>query len=69
MLFQSTNASVDMASSATSCFVYRLRAYCVPMFILSNDFYDGIDDEKPGVRAYVEMNVEFWSIDSLLFED
>ena len=69
LLFQSTNASVDMASSATSCFAYRLRAFCVPMFILSNDFYDGIDDEKPGVRAYVEMNVEFWSIDPPLFED
>ena len=69
MFFQSTNAFVDMASSATSCFAYRLRVFCVPMFILSNVFYDGIDDEKPAVRDYVEKNIEFWSIDSPLFED
>ena len=69
MIFQSTNAIVDMASSATSCFSYRLRVHCVPMFILSNEFYNGIDEHERCKRAYVEKNIEFWSIDFLLFED
>ncbi len=68
MLFQSTNAQVDMASSATNCHSYRVRAHCVPMFITANEFFVGIDDEKNiAAKDYVEKNIEFWRIDSPLY--
>ena len=68
MLFQSTNSAVDMASSATNCFGYRLRVHCVPMFILSNEFYSGIDKQAPEKLEYLQKNVEYWRIDSPLYE-
>ena len=68
MLFQSTNAQVDMASSATNCHSYCVRAHCVPMFITANEFFVGIDDEKNiAAKDYVEKNIEFWRIDSPLY--
>ena len=69
MLFQRTNNKIDMAVSATNCFSYRLRVHCVPMFILSNDFFGGIDDEPADRRDYLDTNIEYWRIDSPLFAD
>ena len=63
MLFQSTNSAIDMGRSATNCHHYRLRCHCTPMFVLSTDFYNGIEQNE-SARQYVEANVEYWRIDA-----
>ena len=66
MLFQSTNNYIDLGRSATNCHHYRVRVFCVPMFILGNEFYCGID-QHAAAKHYVERNIEFWPVKDSLF--
>ena len=66
VLFQSTNQYIDLGRSATNCHHYRLRAFGVPMFLLGNEFFAGID-QNPAAKEYVECNIEFWHVEHSLF--
>ena len=66
MLFQSTNNYIDLGRSATNCHHYRVRMHCVPMFVLGNEFYQGIE-QNSAARHYVERNIEFWAVTTTLF--
>ena len=66
MLFQSTNNYIDLGRSATNCHHYRVRMHCFPMFVLGNEFYQGID-QNPAAKHYVERNVDSWAVTTTLF--
>ena len=61
MLFQAGNSAVDFGRSATNCHHFRKRFFGVPMFILGNEFFKGIE-ANPDAEKYVRPNVVYWDV-------
>ena len=42
LLFQAGYKPINLGQSATNCLAYNVYAYCSPMMVCTNNFYDGV---------------------------